>query len=46
MYARYRSVYNFLMNLLAAMGAYRFSPNKPKDNFDYEEPESDGQLVL
>ncbi len=37
---------NFLMNLLAAMGAYCFFATKPEVNFDFEVPESNGQLVL
>ncbi len=41
-----RSVHNFLMNLLAAMGAYCFFATKPEVNFDFEVPESNGQLVL
>ena len=35
-----------LMNLLAAMGAYCFFATKPEVNFDFEVPESSGQLVL
>lgn len=43
----HRSVYNFIMNLLAAMGgAYCFFSTKPEVNFYYEVPESNGQLVL
>ncbi len=34
------------MNLLAAMGAYCFFATKPEVNFDFEVPESNGQLVL
>ena len=45
-HSRYRSVHNFIMNLLAAMGAYCFFSTKPEVNFDYEVPESNGQLVL
>ena len=45
-HSRHRSVHNFIMNLLAAMGAYCFFSIKPKVNFDYEVPESNGQLVL
>ncbi len=46
MHTRHRSVHNFLMNQLAAMGAYCFLSNKPGGNFEYEIPEADGQLVL
>lgn len=42
----HRSVHNFIMNLLAAMGAYCFFSTKPEVNFDYDMPESNGQLVL
>lgn len=45
-HSRHRSVHNFIMNLLAAMGAYCFFATKPEVNFDFEIPESDGQLVL
>ena len=45
-HTRHRSVHNFLMNMLAAMGAYCFFSTKPAVNFDYEVPMSDGQLVL
>ena len=45
-YTRLRSVHNFLMNMLAAIGAYCFSAIKPEVNFDFEVPESDGQLTL
>ena len=44
-HSRHRSVHNFLMNLLAAMGAYCFFATKPEVNFDFE-VESNGQLVL
>lgn len=42
----HRSVHNFLMNMLAAIGAYCFFATKPEVNFDFEVPESNGQLVL
>ena len=42
----HRSVHNFIMNLLAAMGAYCFFATKPEVNFDYDVPESNGQLVF
>ena len=45
-HSRHSSVHNFIMNLLAAMGAYCFFSTKPEVNFDYEVPESNGQLVL
>lgn len=45
-HSRHRSVHNFLMNLLAAVGAYCFFAAKPQVNFDYEVPESNGQLVI
>lgn len=45
-HTRHRSVHNFLMNLLGAIGAYCFFAVKPKVNFDFEVPQSDGQLVL
>ncbi len=45
-HSRHRSIHNFLMNLLAAMGAYCFFATKPGVNFDFEVPESNGQLVL
>lgn len=45
-HTRHRSVHNFLMNLLAAMGAYCFFAVKPEVNFDFEVAPSDGQLVL
>ena len=38
--------HNFIMNLLAALGAYFFFDNKPAVNFDFEIEESNGQLVL
>ena len=45
-YTRHRSLHNFIMNILAAMGAYCFFSTKPHVNFDYEIPPSDGQLVI
>ena len=45
-HSRHRSVHNFIMNLLAAMGAYCFFSTKPGINFDYELPQYNGQLVL
>lgn len=45
-HSRHRSVHNFLMNMLSAIGAYCFFVTKPEVNFDFEEPGSDGQLVL
>ena len=45
-HTRHRSVHNFLMNMLAAIGAYCFFATKPEVNFDFEVPVSNGQLVL
>ncbi len=45
-HSRHRSVHNFIMNLLAAMGAYCFFATKPGVNFDYDAYESSGQLVF
>ena len=45
-HSRHRSVHNFIMNLLAALGAYCFFDNKPEVNFDFEIEEGNGQLVL
>ena len=45
-HSRHRSVHNFIMNLLAAMGAYCFFATKPDVNFEYEVPESNRQIVL
>ncbi len=45
-HSRHRSVHNFLMNLLVAMGAYCFFATKPGVNFDFEVPESNGRLAL
>ena len=45
-HTRHRSVHNFLMNLLAAMGAYCFFLSKSAVNFYYEVPKSDGQLTI
>ena len=45
-HTRHLSVHNFLMNLLAAMGAYCFFQSKPAVNFDYEVPNTDGQLTI
>lgn len=45
-HSRHRNVHNFIMNLLAAMGAFCFFSIKPKVNFDSEVPESNGQLVI
>lgn len=43
---RHRSFHNFIMNLLAALGAYCFYSVKPHVNFDFEIPESDGQPTI
>lgn len=45
-HTRHRSVHNFIMNLLAAMGAYCFFSSKPEINFDFDVPQADGQLVI
>ena len=45
-HTRHRSVHNFIMNLLAAMGAYCFFSSKPEINFDFEMPQADGQLAI
>ena len=45
-HTRHRSVHNFLMNMLAAIGAYCFFGTKPEVDFDFDVPEADGQLVL
>ena len=43
-HSRHRSVHNFLMNLLAAMGAYCFFATKPEVNFDFEALSQTGSL--
>ena len=45
-HTRHRSMHNFLMNLLAAMGAYCFFLSMSAVNFYYEVPKSDGQLTI
>lgn len=45
-HTRHRSVHNFILNLLAAMGAYCFFSSKPEINFDFEMPQADGQLAI
>lgn len=45
-HSRHRSFHNFIMNLLAALGAYCFYNVKPHVNFDFEIPDSDGQLTI
>ncbi len=45
-HSRHRSAHNFLMNMLAAMGAYCFSDTRPEVNFDFAVRESNWQLVL
>ena len=45
-HTRHHSVHNFIMNVLAAMGAYSFFSTKPHINFEYEIPPSNGQLVI
>ena len=45
-HSRHRSFHNFLMNMLAAMGAYCFFAVKPAVNFDFDIEPGNGQLVL
>jgi len=45
-HTRHRSVHNFLMNLLAAIGAYCFFNEKPGVNFDFDIAPSNGQLTI
>ena len=45
-HSRHRSVHNFIMNLLAAMGAHCFFATKPEVDFDFEIPESNGQPAI
>lgn len=45
-HTRHRSVHNFQMNLLAAMGAYCIFAVKPEVNFDFEVMPLNGQLIL
>lgn len=45
-HTRHRSVHNFLMNLLAALGAYCFFAEKPSVNFDFDIAASSGQLTI
>ena len=45
-HTRHRSVHNFMMNLLAAMGAYSFFQSKPTVYFDYEVLKSDEQFTI
>ncbi len=45
-HTRHRSVHNFLMNLLGALGAYCFFSNKPAVNFDFEVADADSQMVI
>ena len=43
-HTRHRSMYNFIMNLIAALAAYCFFDKKPSIRFDRERPT--GQLSL
>jgi hypothetical protein len=43
-HSRHRSLHNFMMNLIAALGAYCFFDKKPAIQFDMKKP--DGQLEL
>lgn len=45
-HTRHRSFHNFIMNLLASLGAYCFFDTKPAVNFDYEVAPSDGRLPI
>ena len=45
-HSRHRSVHNFLMNILAAIGAYCFFNTKPEINFDFDVAPCDGQLTI
>lgn len=45
-HSRHRSVYNFAMNILAAVAAYCFFDKKPSINFDFCIEEPAGQLTL
>lgn len=45
-HSRHRSVHNFLMNMLAAIGAYCFFGTKPGVNFDLDVAPSNGQLSI
>ena len=46
MHSRYRSMDNFLINVLAALSAYCFFDKKPSINVDFEMEEENGQFVL
>jgi hypothetical protein len=43
-HSRHRSLHNFIINLMAALGAYCFFEKKPAIQFDMEK--SSGQMVL
>jgi hypothetical protein len=43
-HSRHRSLHNFIMNLIAALGAYCFFDKKPAIQFNIEKPT--GQLEL
>lgn len=45
-HTRHRSVHNFLINLLSAIGAYCFFAVKPEVNFNFDIAPTDGKLVL
>lgn len=45
-HSRHRSVHNFLMNMLGAIGAYCLFAIKPEVDFDSEVPDSNGRLVI
>jgi hypothetical protein len=45
-HSRHRSVFNFAMNMLAALAAYSFFDKKPSINCDFCIEQSNGQLTL
>jgi len=44
-YSRHRSVFNFAMNMLAALAAYSFFDKKPSINCEFSIEQSKGQLT-
>ena len=45
-HSHHRSVHNFLMNMLAAIGAYCFFATKPEVNFYFDVATSNGQMTI
>lgn len=45
-HSRHRSIYNFCINILSALGAYSFFEKKPAINEDFCIKDFDGQLML